>query len=289
MDGGILLVDKPRGMTSADVVRAVTRHTGQKCGHLGTLDPMATGLLVVFMGNALRLVSCYQKGRKRYLAEVAFGSATDTYDAEGRVVDTCQVPDDLGSRLAACLPQFVGKQQQTVPAFSAVRVRGRRLYDLAREGREMDLPEREICIDALRMTAVDGPLARLDVTCSSGTYIRSLARDLGRAVGCPAHLAALRRVESAPFSVEEAVPLSAFLQGPRGIPESLLSPEDRLPELPVRRISVEEERRLLDGRRIAGAGFEGAEAIMLLSADGRIVAVGTFERGEIRTRRAMGG
>jgi len=270
---------------------------------------MATGLLVVLFGNALKLVPYYQKGAKRYTATVAFGRATDTYDAEGKTTAEGPTPRDLASLVEGALSAFTGAIRQTIPRFSAVKVDGRRLYDLARKGREVELPEREVRIDSLAIVGVSGSMVTLEVCCSSGTYIRSLANDLGAVVGAPAHLSALRRTFSAPFGVSEAITVDSILAGPPGPGGvALIRPESRLPDLPVRRLSPDEEVAVRCGRRIplgavdrtsigpitagqssvTGSGNDDVRgAILLLSQTSVLVGIGTADLAEIRVKRVV--
>ena len=207
---GLLLVDKPAGPTSHDVVAQVRRGAREKrVGHTGTLDPLATGLLVLCLGAATRLSEYLLGEDKHYQARVRFGQATTTYDAGGEVT---AVSDQLPDRAAveAALAAFRGALQQRPPAFSAIKRDGQRAYDLARRGETVELAARPVTIHTLEITAWAPPEADLDVACSAGTYIRSLAHDLGQALGCGAHLAGLRRTAVGPFRVEAAVPLDVL-------------------------------------------------------------------------------
>lgn len=207
IQSGIVLLDKPLGVTSAGAVRVVETRLGLRCGHLGTLDPMATGLLVVLLGHAVKLMPYYLHGTKRYLATVRFGQATETYDSEGSVVATAPVPSNLAHSLPQVLASLLGEQMQVPPVYSAIKKGGKRLYDLARQGKEVQPEARKVTFLALDLLKLDGCDALIDVRCSSGTYIRSLAYDLGLACGSVAHLAGLRRLESSPFTLDGAVSL----------------------------------------------------------------------------------
>lgn len=207
---GFLVVDKPSGRTSHEVVATVRRAAGRasKVGHAGTLDPMATGVLVVCLGVATRLAEWATGADKTYRAEVRFGVETDSYDADGTVV--AEHPVGLTrAQVEAALAHFVGEIDQRAPAFSAIQVGGRRLYDLARRGEVVDAPVRRVAIRRLDLLDWDRPVATVDLTCSKGTYVRSLAHDLGEALGVGAHLSALRRLASGGFRIEDAVPLDA--------------------------------------------------------------------------------
>jgi len=214
---GLLLIDKPEGPTSMDVCRAVRRRLVAagaprrvKVGHAGTLDPLATGLLVVLVGKATRLSDRYMAGEKRYLADVDLSRTSATDDREGpvRAVDVPSPP--ALDAVRALLPRFVGTILQVPPAFSAIKVEGRRAYRLARKDRAPTLAPRPVVIHAIDVVAYAWPLLRLGVRCGKGVYIRSLARDLGAALGVGGMLQALRRTRVGPFELERATPLDAL-------------------------------------------------------------------------------
>lgn len=207
---GLLNVNKPAGPTSHDIVARVRRGTGvRKIGHAGTLDPMATGVLVLCLGAATRLSEYVMASRKVYRAQVRFGVETDTYDAEGTVVASRPVSLTRAA-VEAALDPFRGEIEQVPPMYSAIQQGGRRLYDLARAGQDVPREARPVTIERLELLAWDPPLATLEVACSPGTYIRSLAHDLGQALGAGAHLAALERVTSGRFTIETAVAWDAL-------------------------------------------------------------------------------
>jgi tRNA pseudouridine55 synthase len=206
---GVLVVDKPIGLTSHDVVQIIRRGTGiRRAGHTGTLDPRASGVLVVLVGPAVRLSEYVSASDKRYQATIRMGSSTDTYDAEG-VVTRPTVPVDsiTEDRFTEVLEQFIGEIEQVPPPYSAVKVKGKKAYEMAREGEEFDLAPRRIKVYSLDVLEWAPPEVVIDVYCSSGTYVRSLANDLGNALGCGAHLVGLRRTKSGRFTLRDAVPL----------------------------------------------------------------------------------
>lgn len=210
---GFFFIDKPAGPTSFDVVRQVRRACGEKTGHSGTLDPQASGLLICAVGDATRLLPCLPAEPKRYLFGVQFGSETDTLDSEGSVVsEGGRVP--LEEEVRAALPKFIGRVTQTPPRFSAVRVAGERAYDLARQRRTFELKERTVTISSLSLVKFDAPKASLDVTCSGGTYVRSLARDIAKELGTLAFASFIRRLAIGPFSVDNAVAPAVAAQDP---------------------------------------------------------------------------
>lgn len=205
---GVLVVDKPIGMTSHDVVQIIRRGTGiRRAGHTGTLDPRASGVLVVLIGPAVRLSEYVSASDKRYQATIRLGSSTDTYDAEGVVTSSGSVENITEEQFVDTLQNFVGEIEQVPPPYSAVKVQGRKAYEMAREGEEVELEPRKIQVYSLDLLEWASPEAVVDVFCSSGTYVRSLANDLGTALGCGAHLVGLRRTKSGRFTLRDAVPL----------------------------------------------------------------------------------
>ena len=210
---GFFFIDKPAGPTSFDVVRQLRRACGEKTGHSGTLDPQASGLLICAVGDATRLLPCLPSEPKRYSFGVKFGFETDTLDSEGTVVaGGGLIPSE--SEVRAALPKFAGRITQTPPRFSAVRVEGERAYDLARQRRTFELKERTVTIASLSLVRFDAPEASLDVMCSSGTYVRSLARDIAKELGTLALASFIRRLAIGPFSVDNAVSPAAAANDP---------------------------------------------------------------------------
>lgn len=273
---GLLLVDKPAGVTSHDVVNATRRALGEKrVGHAGTLDPFATGLLVVLVGRATRLVPHVSGDPKVYAATVRFGAETSTEDLLGAVVREADAPTEAAVR--AALPALTGALEQMPPAYSAKRVQGRRAYELARAGEDVVLTPARVRVDGWDVLAWrGGPPAECDVrvTCGPGTYIRSLARDLGRLAGSAAHLTALRRERSGRFDVRDAVPLAALEAG--GVP--LRPALDALPEHPVQPLDATDVRRATGGNLVS-ARADGAWASLVDAATGALVALAE-RRGE---------
>lgn len=209
---GVLVVDKPVGLTSHDVVQIIRRGTSiRRAGHTGTLDPRASGVLVILIGPAVRLSEYVSASDKRYQATIRLGVSTDTYDAEGEYVEpirpTISVRDITEDQFQDALMQFVGEIKQVPPPYSAVKVQGRKAYEIARNGEEVVLEPRTINVYSLDLLEWSPPEAVVDVFCSSGTYVRSLANDLGKALGCGAHLIGLRRTKSGRFTLRDAVPL----------------------------------------------------------------------------------
>lgn len=204
---GVLVVDKPVGLTSHDVVQIIRKGTNiRRAGHTGTLDPRASGVLVVLVGPAVRLSEYVSASDKRYQAIVRLGATTDTYDADGRITSSSPV-NITEEQFEEALQQFVGEIEQVPPPYSAVKVKGRKAYEMARKGEEVDLQPRKIQVYNLELLEWAPPEAVIDVYCSSGTYVRSLAHDLGNVLGCGAHLIGLRRTKSGRFTLRDAVPL----------------------------------------------------------------------------------
>ena len=271
---GLLNIDKPGGPTSHDLVAAVRRGTRvKKVGHAGTLDPLATGVLVLCLGPATRLSEYVMRSRKRYRARVHFGVVTDTYDAQGEIVARS---DALPERAAveAALADFRGAIEQVPPMYSAIKRGGRKLYELARAGQDVERPPRAVTVYRLALLDWQPPFATLDVECSPGTYIRSLAHDLGQALGCGAHLAALQRRASGRFRVEDAVPWDEFRAAMEAgtWQQYLLPPDLALADAPAVHLSAEQAARVLHGNTIAAREVAG-DLARAYDPAGRFVAV----------------
>lgn len=205
---GVLVVDKPVGLTSHEVVQIIRRGTNiRRAGHTGTLDPRASGVLIVLIGPAVRLSEYVSASDKRYQAIIRLGATTDTFDSDGRFTSKDQDVEISEEQFASALKTFVGEIVQTPPPYSAVKVHGRPAYDMAREGEPVELEPRKIQVYSLELLEWAPPEAVIDVYCSSGTYVRSLANDLGEKLGCGAYLTGLRRTKSGRFTLRDAVPL----------------------------------------------------------------------------------
>jgi len=212
---GALLIDKPAGPTSHDVVDAIRRRFGiRKVGHCGTLDPAATGLLIIVLGQATKLSEKMMSDDKVYEGAAKFGEATDSYDADGKIVSTAPVPPLTLDQLNAAAATFVGDLMQTPPMVSAVKKDGVPLYKLARKGIEVAREPRLVHIYHFRFLSYESPVGQFRISCTKGTYVRSLAHELGQKIGCDAHLAALRRTVSGKFDVAAATKLDEVLQWP---------------------------------------------------------------------------
>lgn len=281
---GILNVDKPPGMTSHDVIQALRRVVGQRrIGHAGTLDPMATGVLLVCLGDATRVSEYLMAGRKRYRATIVLGMTTDTYDAEGQVVDLGGKTDWSRAEIEAALAPFVGRINQTPPVYSAIKQKGQPLHKLARQGQTVDVKPRPVEIDDIALLDWTPPSAIVEVTCSPGTYIRSLAHDLGQALGCGAYLGNLVRLSSGRFGLEEAVSLERLEEAfEHGEGESYLLPLDEaLLDWPAVVVGAQDAQRILHGQAVAARppareSDEGQWA-RIYSLEGDLMAIAVYD------------
>ena len=280
---GIVSVNKPAGRTSFDVIRVVRRGTGvRKVGHAGTLDPAASGVLLVLLGQAVRVSEYLMELPKTYRATVRLGVATDTYDAEGAPTQVTETVDVSRDEVERALAGFVGEIEQTPPAFSAVKVQGQPAYRLARKGAAVELRSRQARIDRIDLLRFEAPDVEIEVECGKGTYIRSLAHDFGLALGCGGHLASLVRTRAGPFAVESAVSaeeLEAAITS--GEWRELLLPMDcALTHMPAITLHIEDEKDLrhgqavrIDEERLAGVAVENARPYRAYAEDGGLVGI----------------
>jgi tRNA pseudouridine55 synthase len=283
MHSGILLIDKPAGLTSFGVVRQVRRILGvRKIGHLGTLDPFATGLLPLCLGEATKLVPFLMPEAKTYRAQVKLGEATDTQDLTGAVVARSAIlPTPAEVREAAA--RFVGEIEQVPPMYSALHHQGRRLYELARRGEVVDLKPRRVTIYRLEVAEAAGAEVTMTVECSAGTYIRTLAADLGAALGCGAHLKALRRLAVGSFKVDAALTPEA-LEGaaPEEVRSRIIPPAECLPGLRPVHVGSLEAEDLRQGRALpwAGTGLTAGEQVRVLEGPELVAVAGVRQQGQ---------
>lgn len=265
---GILLIKKPFGLTSHDVVNDIRRRFGTKrVGHAGTLDPMATGLLVVAVGPATRFLQYLPLEPKEYRAEITFGRSTTTYDAEGETERECELPSDLLTSIQAKLPEFRGLIRQLPPMYSAIKVGGKPLYSYARQGREIRRDPRTVHISEFEILRCDDRRCEANIVCSGGTYIRSLAHDLGAAVGCGAHLSALVRTRVGRFRLEDGRELSHVAAA------NLIPLREALLPMPLVQLDPIQTDSLREGRAISLAAPEGAAYVGLLEPGGNVFSV----------------
>ena len=269
---GLLNLDKPAGVTSRDVVNRVQRLVKpHKVGHCGTLDPLATGVLVIAIGPATRLVEYVQRMPKTYRGTFLLGKSSDTDDIEGQVIDLPAPPIPTREQLHAVIPKFLGTIQQTPPAFSALKIAGQRSYDLARRGQSAELASRSVEVHALEIVRYAYPELELLIRCGSGTYVRSLGRDLARSVGTEAVMSALRREAIGPFQIAETV--SADTLALQLIHERLQPAAMALGEMPQVGISAKDQRRLALGQSIADLSPTEASELAAVAQDGRLIAI----------------
>jgi tRNA pseudouridine55 synthase len=270
---GLLNVDKPAGITSRDVVNRVQRLVKpHKVGHAGTLDPLATGVLIVCIGQATRLIEYVQQMPKRYVGTFLLGRESDTEDVEGKVVVLSGAAEPTESEILALLPKFLGEIQQMPPAYSALKVDGKRAYALARRGETVTLQPRPVRIDSIDLVHYCYPELTLDIRCGSGTYIRSLGRDIARAAGTEAVMSALVRREIGRFSVNDAI---AYDDLSREITNARLRPPiEALGDMPQVIVTTAEVAELANGRTIDNRNSLAAgNEIAAVDADGRLIAL----------------
>jgi len=267
---GILLLDKPIGITSNAALSRAKRILGiKKAGHTGTLDPLASGLLALCFGQATKVAGFLLNADKAYEAEVRLGVTTDSEDAEGEVIARRPVPELDDRRIEAVLEDFRGAIEQVPPMHSALKHKGQRLYDLARKGESVERPPRPVVIHELELVDCGDETLRLRVACSKGTYIRSLARDIGNVLGCGAHLSGLRRIASAPFDIRDAVELEALETLTRDQARALLAPPDRaLEHLPAVALNDHQSRRISQGQRLADLRSGHSGQVRIYGPDG---------------------
>ena len=284
---GIILIDKPQGWTSHDVVgklRGILHE--RRIGHSGTLDPLATGLLVVFVGRATRAVEFAEADRKEYIAGLRLGMSTDTQDITGRIINEgSDLPDEMELRKA--LERFKGELEQIPPMYSAVKVGGKKLYELARKGENIERKPRHITVFGLEIVGREGNDYILDVVCSKGTYIRTLCHDIGTPLGCGGCMSSLRRTKSGVFSVENAYTITEVQEAAdRGEAEKLLLPTDTLfagyPEL---RADAASEKLLRNGCIVNASAPDGR--FRVYSEKGEFLLLGDVKNGRMKTVKSF--
>lgn len=274
--GAVFLVDKPTGPTSHDVVRDIRRWTGlRRVGHGGTLDPLASGLLPIFVGAATRLNEYLSPYRKSYTATVLLGQATDTDDSEGTVIATEPVPDQTASELDAALEPFRGEIMQAPPQYSAVKRDGVAAYRSARQGEYVEIEPRAVTVHDLRATSVELPQIELTMTVSTGTYVRAIARDLGDALGCGAHVVAMRRTAIGPKQADQAYTLDDLAAAAERdeVWSLAISPAALFTDWPQFRLAGEQLQRVRRGQPIRHAPVDGWDKALAITAEQHVAAV----------------
>jgi tRNA pseudouridine55 synthase len=275
---GLLVIDKPSGMTSRAVVNHVQRWFPRKTkiGHTGTLDPLATGVLVICVGAATRLADYVQAMGKTYVSRFRLGATSNTDDADGVITETPEAVPPTRERIEAALASFIGTVEQTPPAFSALKVSGKRAHDLARKGKAVELRARLVRIDAIRITRYEWPFLDVEIDCGKGTYIRSFARDLGARLGVGSFVQTLRRMRIGPFTASEGISIEVEPSSVELIPS--LAAVAGLERVTV---DLDELRQLRQGQRVTRARNGQSEAALVDEA-GRLVAIGRREGTQIR-------
>ena len=274
---GVLVIDKPEGMTSHDVVQAIRKKfKTSKVGHLGTLDPMATGVLPVSIGKATRLAPFLPNSPKIYEGEIRFGFATNTYDREGTATSEER---PIEGNIEQAIQSLIGVQDQVPPPFSAKKIGGVPSYKLARKNKAVEIAPSKVNIETFEVLSLNTPFMTFRVVCSPGTYVRSLAHDLGQLLGCGAHLTALRRTRSGDFDLRNAVPLD------RCSVENVVPIENLLGSMPLIEVSGQEETRVLHGNEISGG--PNAPFARIFNKKGEFIAVASVENGWVRPKLVL--
>ena len=288
---GVLVVDKPAGPTSFDVVRKV-RHalSVKKVGHTGTLDPMATGVLPICVGLSTRIAGYITEGNKAYEAVVSLGRETDTQDATGQAIREVPVPPFTREALEQALSRYRGTFEQVPPMYSAVKVGGKRLYELARAGEEVERKPRTVTVFELTLKDFGAEQLVLFVRCTKGFFVRTLAHELGRTLGCGAHLKALRRTQSGPFMLDRALPLLELLDlsqtesGRAVLLSRLVTENEALSELAPLVVSADQVGAVSHGVPVEA---HGQGRVRVVAPDGRLLAIADIEKGRLSYRRVL--
>jgi tRNA pseudouridine55 synthase len=281
---GLLVIDKPGGMTSRDVVNRVQRWFPRKTkiGHTGTLDPLATGVLVVCISAATRLADFVQAMGKTYASRFRLGATSTTDDADGEVTVSAVAVPPTREQIDAAIPAFLGNVEQVPPAFSALKVSGERAHDLARQGKDVRLAARTVRIDAVRIPGYEWPWLDVEIDCGKGTYIRSIARDLGAKLGCGGMVQTLRRTRVGPFTAEQGIGLDVDPGAVKLLPMSAA-----VAGLRQIRVGPHDVKRFQNGRTVAGLAGAGTQPLVsmeiaVLDDAGELIGIGTAVRGEVR-------
>jgi tRNA pseudouridine55 synthase len=294
---GWVVLDKPVGMTSTHAVSVIKRlFTAKRAGHAGTLDPLASGCLPIALGDATKTVPFVMDGRKTYSFTVRWGEERDTDDAEGRAIATSGERPSAAAIVAA-LPAFVGSIEQVPPRYSAIKIEGERAYDIARDGEEFELKARTVVIDHLELEAmVDADHSRFRAECGKGTYVRALARDLGRVLGCHGHVSALRRTAVGPFGESDMISLEGLESlchraafGELSLADALLPVATALDDIPALAVSRADAARLQRGQAVLLRGRDApmVRGTVYVTASGSLIALAEVDRGEVVPKRVF--
>lgn len=288
---GWVVLDKPYGLGSTSAVGKVRwLYTAQKAGHAGTLDPLATGILPIALGEATKTVPFMMDAKKAYQFTLTFGENTDTWDTEGEVTETSDVRPSEADIVKA-LPQFIGDIEQIPPRYSAIKVDGKRSYDLARSGEVVELKSRQVTVDSFNLLDYDGQAATFEVGCGKGTYIRSLARDLAATLGTCGHVTMLRRTRVGPFNLAQSFTLDALekLCHMGGVSEGLCPVETALDDIPVLALTETDAIELKHGRAIVlTPSFTAANSEWIVAMlDDKVVALCNADAGQLRPKKVF--
>jgi tRNA pseudouridine55 synthase len=294
---GWVVLDKPVGMTSTHAVAVIKRlFTAKRAGHAGTLDPLASGCLPIALGDATKTVPFVMDGRKAYSFTVRWGEERDTDDAEGRVVAASD-ERPTAEAIVAALPAFVGAIEQVPPRYSAIKIEGERAYDIARDGEEFELKPRTVLIERLELEAmVDADHSQFRAECGKGTYVRAIARDLGRVLGCHGHVSALRRTAVGPFGASDMISLEGLESlchraafGELSLADALLPVATALDDIPALAVSRADAARLQRGQAVLLRGRDApmVRGTVYVTASGSLIALAEVDRGEVVPKRVF--
>lgn len=288
---GILLLDKPTDITSNRALQQVKRALdARKAGHTGSLDPLATGLLPVCFGEATKVSAYLLEAEKSYEADICLGITTNTGDSDGEIVATHSTEHVTSAAVAQVLPSFRGEIDQVPPMYSALKKDGKRLYKLAREGVEVERPARRVTIFKLTMLSLEDQLLRIAVHCSKGTYIRTLAEDIGVALQCGAHISALRRTSLGPFAIHQALALDTILQDPLTAEGSLLSVDRALIHLPAIHVATKAATAIKHGNAVEAVGDKALGLVRMYDSSEQFLGIGEIGNDrQLCPRRIMCG
>lgn len=291
MYNGVLNIYKPKGFTSHDIVNKVRRIAGmKKVGHTGTLDPMAEGVLPLCLGKATRIAEYLMGEDKEYIAEITLGFETDTLDADGEIIKECPVPELNKQLLKETFKDFLGEITQIPPIYSAIKKDGKPLYKYAREGKELEIPSRKVRINYIELISLEDEKFSVRVGCSRGTYIRSLARDLGEKLGTCAHLTALLRTKSGNFTEDKAVKLEILQED--GVEKYLIGIDEAIPDFISVKLDKEESKKASLGNFIVldeekNIDVIDSDKVKIFSFDGSIIGIGTVESMVLKPKKVF--
>ncbi len=294
---GWVVLDKPVGMTSTHAVSVIKRlFKAKRAGHAGTLDPLASGCLPIALGDATKTVPFVMDGRKAYQFTVHWGEERDTDDAEGRVVATSE-ERPAAEAIRAILTRFIGTIEQVPPRYSAIKIAGERAYDIARDGEEVELAARPVDVYSLALIDMPAPhLAVFEAECGQGTYVRALARDMGRLLGCRGHVCALRRTRVGPFADEDLIPLAKLEEmcnraaaGEGSLADALMPVATALDDIPALAVSRADAARLQRGQTVLMRGRDAPvfSGTLYVTTSGQLIALAEVDRGEVVPKRVF--